>query len=337
MYFAVAWKNITLSEYELSLIWKILHKEKNIFFFETENFEKCKNLAGFVKIGAVMSLNDFINMKKKLVGTNLHLKPADKQKYNIKRYKHVELIKSDLEIKNKWIEVIFFKTLKDKVWIVKFYQNIQLYETIDFSKPVRSMNVWMMPSKLTHLMLNFATWLNYRKTIYDPFAGLGTTLMVSNHFWNNVIGSDINITPVKQNRKWFQTTNFYNSNTKYYFFKHDITKPFKAKIVNFVDYVVTEWYLWPTVWKFLNRKEAENLEKSFNYIYIKGIENLLTLGNLKKIVITFPVYKLKDKHFYFFDKTYEEIKNLGKLTLFDEVYIRAWQKVWRQIGIVQIT
>ena len=335
MYFAIAWKNLSLSEYELSLIWKIIHKEKNIFFFDTENFEKCKNLAWFVKIGQLISLDEFVNLEKKLVWTNIHLKPSDKEKYKIKRYKHIELIKSDLEIKNRWIEVIFFKSFKDKVWIVKFYQNIKLYETIDFEKPVRSMDIGMMPSKLTHLMLNFATWLNYEKTMYDPFSGLWTGLMIANHFWNNVLSSDINITPTKQNWKWFQTTEFYNSNFKHYFFKQDITKPFKIKILNSVDYVVTEWYLWPKVWKFLNQKEAENLEKSFQNVYILWIKNLLTLDNLQKIVITFPVYKLRNKQFYFFEDTYDKIKKIANVTFLDEVYIRKNQKVWRQIAIIK--
>ena len=337
MYFAIAWKNKLLSEYELSLIWNILHKEGSIFFFDTENFEKCKNLAGFVKVWKIVSLDEFIKMEKKLVWTNIRLKPSDKEKYQIKRYKHIELIKSDLEIKNKWLEVIFFKSFKDKVWIVKFYQNIKLYESIDFSKPVRSMDIWMMPSKLTHLMLNYATKLDYNKTIYDPFSGLWTWLMIANHFGNNVIWSDINISPTKQNWKWFQTTEFFNPSYKYFFFKQDVTKPLKTKIVNFADYVVTEWYLWPKVWKFLNFQEAEKLEKSFQNVYILGIKNLLNLENLKKIVITFPVYYLKNKEFYYFQDTYDQIKKFANIEILEEVYIRKNQKVWRQIAMIERT
>ena len=334
MYFAIAWKNLKLSEKELSLVGKILAKEGRIFFFETENFEKCRNLAGFVKVGEVVPLETFIQMEKRLLWTNFHLKPSDKEKYNFKRYKQIDLLKSDLEVKTKGLEAIFFKSMPDKVWIVKFYQNIDLYETIDFSKPVRSMWIWMMPAKLTHLMLNLATALDYDKTIYDPFAGLGTGLMVSNYFWNNVIGSDLNISPAKQNCKRWQTTQYFQPDYKCFLFKQDVTQPFSKKIVNYADFVVTEGYLGPTVWKYLNQKEAENLQKSFENVYIDGIRNLLSLENLKKIVITFPVYKLKNGEFYYFESMYGKISSFANLELIDEVYIRPKQKVWRQIWLI---
>jgi hypothetical protein len=38
--------------------------------------------------------------------------------------------------------------------VVEQYQNIPLYETIDFEKPARSMQMGMMPAKLTHMMIN---------------------------------------------------------------------------------------------------------------------------------------------------------------------------------------
>jgi hypothetical protein len=64
--------------------------------------------------------------------------------------------------------------------------------------------------------------------------------MISNYLGNNVLASDLNIIPTKQNWKWFQTTNFYNSNFKSYFFKQDIIQDFKNKIVNLTDFVVSE-------------------------------------------------------------------------------------------------
>lgn len=335
MYFAIAWKNQKLSELELEKIWEITDKEWRIFFFNTNKYEKTKYLAGFMKVWKIVNIEEFINMEKKLVWTNLYLTPKDKKAYNIKRYKHIDLEKSDLEIKNKWLEVIFFKWLKDKVWIVEYYQNIALYETIDFEKPVRSMDIWMMPSKLAHLMINLATWLDYNKTIYDPFAGLWTTLMLANYLENNVLGSDLNITPTKQNWNWWKNTDFYKDNLKYNLFKQDVTKQFKNKITNFSDFVVSEWYLWPKVWKFLNKKEAENLEKSFQQVYIEWTKNILSLENLQNIVITFPVYHLRNKEFYHFENTYEQISKFWKLNIIDEVYIRKWQKVWRQIVIIE--
>ncbi len=333
MYFAIAWKNLKLSEKELSLIWKILFKEWRIFFFNTNDFEKCKYLSWFVKIWEVISIDNFVNIEKKLLWSNMYLKPYHKEKFNFKRYKQIDLLKSDLEIKNKGIEAIFFKSIKDSVWIVKIYQNIDFYETIDFSKPVRSMWIWMMPAKLTHLMINLATWLNYWKTIYDPFSGLWTTLMMANYLWNNTIWSDLNITPTKQNCKWFMSITYFKRNYKCFMFKQDVTNKINQKIADLSDLIVTEWYLWPRIWKFLNQKEAEFLEKEIQNIYIQWINNLLKLKKLKKIVITFPVYKLKNWNIFFFNSTYEKISQITKFELIDEIYIRPNQKVWRQIWI----
>jgi len=334
-YFAIWGKNQWLSVKELEWIWKNIFEESWIFFFDTDRYEDCKFLAGFTKVWHIITLEEFVNLEKKLVWTNIHLNPKDKKKFWIKRYKQVDLLKSDLEIKKKWIEVIFFKWKNDIVWIVDYYQNISLYEAIDFEKPVSSMWIGMMPSKLAHLLINISTGLNYNKTVYDPFVGLWTTMMMANFLWNNVIWSDLNPVACKQNWKFWQTTDFYKKDFKTLIFKQDITKDFKNKMVNFSTNVVSEWFLWPVVGKYLNEKEASFNERSFQNIYIEGIKKLLSLPNIENIVITFPVYFLYNREKYFFQDTYDKIiKNGVKLEIIDDVYHRKWQKVWRQVVII---
>lgn len=53
------------------------------------------------------------------------------------------------------------------------YQNIKLYEVVDFEKPGRSMQMGMMPAKLTHALLNIGLALENSSDplIYDPFTG----------------------------------------------------------------------------------------------------------------------------------------------------------------------
>ena len=64
------------------------------------------------------------------------------------------------------------------------YQDIALYEVVDFKKPVRSMQVGMMPAKLTHQLLMIG--LSYlekkekKSLIFDPFCGMGTTGFIAN-------------------------------------------------------------------------------------------------------------------------------------------------------------
>lgn len=333
MYFAIAWKNILSSEIELSLIWYNIKKYKNIFFFDTDKIKKIKNLAWFTKVWHLILKDDLNFSNYKIVWINKKLSKEDKLRYKIKRYKEVDLIKTDLEVKTKWVELLFLPW--NNIWIVDYYQNISLYEKIDFERPLRSMNIGMMPSKLTHLLLNLATKFWENKTIYDPFVWLWTTIMIANYFWYNSIWSDLNITPCKQNIKWWKNTDFYNDKVKIFLFKQDVTKTFKNKIVNLTTNIVSEWFLWPVVGKYLNKKEAENLEKSFQNIYIDWIKNLLLLPNLENIVITFPAYFLINKTFYTFENTFEKLKTKWiNLNIVDEIYHRKGQKVWRQIIII---
>lgn len=65
------------------------------------------------------------------------------------------------------------------------YQNIPLYELIDFGKPGRSMQMGMMPAKLTHTLINLARTQSSgesdsRPLIRDPFCGSGTSGFLAN-------------------------------------------------------------------------------------------------------------------------------------------------------------
>lgn len=336
MYFAVWWKNLLLSERELKLFWRNISRNWNVFFFDTDSFDKTKNLAWFTKVWRLVSKNKIDLSPYKIIWTNIRLSREQKQELWIKRYKELDLIKTDLEVKNKWKEIIFFSKFKDMLGIVDFYQNIDLYESVDFSKPVRSMEIWMMPSKLTHLLLNLSVWVQTWKTVYDPFVWLWTTPMISNFFEQNVISSDINITPFKQNRRWFMQTEFYKKDFKSHSFKQDVLKFKNNNILNYTTNVVSEWFLWPVVSKFLQRKEAENLEKSFQNIYITWIKNLLKLPNIENIVITFPSYRLVNRDFYIFENSFDQLTKLwADIEVLPEIYYRKWQKVWRQILIIK--
>ncbi|MDR0282585.1 MAG: hypothetical protein LBI53_04765 [Candidatus Peribacteria bacterium] len=74
----------------------------------------------------------------------------------MKRFKQVDIIHTDMEVKNKGIELI---KIKGEYGVVQGYQNIKLYEIIDFDKPARSMQIGMMPAKLTHTLINIGVSL----------------------------------------------------------------------------------------------------------------------------------------------------------------------------------
>lgn len=92
----------------------------------------------------------------------------------------------------RWCELVLMNfdgkiIIGKTVWI----QDIEGYTHRDIGRE-RSMRVGMMPPKLVQMMINLATRWERDLTIYDPFCGLGTTLIegANADFWN-LIGSDI--------------------------------------------------------------------------------------------------------------------------------------------------
>jgi len=156
MYFAVLWKNPGISIEELQLVEPVIEKTINnqIIVFNTQHPEKLDKLGGIIKRWEIINRD---NLRNKLLETSLIWVSNNdfglqlKRNYDIRRYKTVALSHTDLEIKRKWLEIIDMQNL---IWIVKWYQNINLYEVVDFDKPARNMQMWMMPAKLTHIMIN---------------------------------------------------------------------------------------------------------------------------------------------------------------------------------------
>ncbi|MBP7848304.1 hypothetical protein KA013_03760 [Patescibacteria group bacterium] len=56
---------------------------------------------------------------------------------------------------------------------------------LDFEKPVRGMQIGMMPAKLTQMLVNIGVAQTGKNpgdeiTVYDPFVGFGTTVWIAN-------------------------------------------------------------------------------------------------------------------------------------------------------------
>ncbi|MBP6921394.1 hypothetical protein KBB89_02510 [Candidatus Gracilibacteria bacterium] len=78
-------------------------------------------------------------------------------------------------------------TLAETIWI----QDIEGYSQRDINRD-RSMVVGMMPPKIAQIMLNLGTKGERNLTIWDPFCGLGTTLIEAyNSGFSKMIGSDL--------------------------------------------------------------------------------------------------------------------------------------------------
>ncbi len=343
MYFVILWKNKQISLKELELVSPInLKMNWNVVMFDTQIPQSISNLWWIIKRWIVMSqdweINDeFTKIIKNYdliwVNDNYLWKQLKKDCW-VKRYKIVELNKTDLEIKNWWIEIIDIDW--KNIWVVKWYQNINIYEIIDFEKPVRWMEIWMMPAKLTHILLNIWLWLLKDKdncTIYDPFVWFGTTWFLVNYLWYDFIWTDINITSFKQNIKWWQNSQNFNKDKKMTIFKHDIKDKFDKMFLKTVNLVVTEWRLWPTISNRTQKNELEKNQDDIFEIYKKFIQNINNFYDNIVLVFTIPVYIWKDNFVSERLKALFEELSL-KYEFIDEIYARKEHKVGRQIVLV---
>ena len=232
MYFAVLWKNKELSMKELEYVNpKNLHVSANqqIVLFDEADEDKLSVLAWLVKWWKIIDweLSDFfVNAEKRILWVSDKQQGIKmKKQFWLKRFKQVDLFHTDLEVKNKWIELI---KIGSKWWEVLWYQNIKLYEVVDFEKPWRSMQMWMMPAKLTHTLINI--WLSIDKDqtlIYDPFVWSWTTGFLANYFWYDFLWSDLKLTFADKNYSWWKDWKWASPNKEFKFFVHDATKDYE--------------------------------------------------------------------------------------------------------------
>jgi hypothetical protein len=332
MFFAILWKNKEISLEELGLVQPqdIKQTDGLIVTFETFFPERLNLLWGIIKRWKIMSLDELNNTlwnAKLLWTSDKNLWIELKKEHKIKRFKITDLLHTDKEVKEKGIEII---KIKSDFGIVKWYQNIGLYEAVDFDKPARDMKMWMMPSKLTHIMLNI--WLNgieWNPTIYDPFSWSGTTWFIANFFWYDFIWSDIKINYLIQNLERRQSTKFCKTN-RFETFQQDIFKPISIDRENIV--IVTEWWLWPVVTNGTSKEQVQKYQHQVIDTYRELIKRIHETQAVKA-VFTIPYY------IWYENKVEEEMQETSeklwlKFRSVEEIYKREAQKIWRKIIIL---
>jgi hypothetical protein len=346
MYFWIVGDNSNIiSEWLLYLHpTNFVQPRKNIITFDTEYPERLATCAALIKRWKIYtnkelsdqdSIKSDIGVETKELGS--HLK---KQISSIKRFKLVELIHTDLEIKDHGTEIINIDNTN--YGIVEWYQNISLYEAIDFWKPVGGMNIGMMPSKLALTLINI--WIgeyenkNTKKpnnTIWDPFCGFGTTNFLANALTHNTIASDINVTSMKQNSKRRTSQSFYNKDNKELILKQDVTQIFKSPLLHHANIIVSEWWLGHTVTSRTAPATMHMYAKEVETVYTAFAKNLTEFKKGKEwitLVITIPVWLKYDISIS--QAILEQFTSLWRTArLITQPYSREKQLVGRQILI----
>ena len=347
MYFAILWKNPEISIIELQLVQakEISYPKKGIVIFDTKYSELLPQLWGVIKVGTVVKekqLQELLADVKIIWIQNESNGKHLKRTIGIRRYKLVDVFHTDKEIKTKWKEII---NLENGLYgIVEQYQNIELYEAIDFGKPGRSMQMGMMPAKLAHMMINI--WLTNivhksefdieNLCVYDPFVWSWTTGMLANYLGHDFIGSDINIGYAEQNIIRRKTNKFYSQDKQFDIFKQDITHKIENDLIwkakkNLL--IVTEWRLWPIVTKTTSPQDIQKFQEQVLQLYKSFLDRIQELW-WAIAVFTIPYYAEQDN---FLEKNISDYTTkIGlKIESIPEIYWREWQQVGRKIMIVR--
>lgn len=341
--FAVIWNTHNIAIKELSVIGasNINRINHNLVTFFLEDQKQIEKVGSVIKSWSIYHHEQLKNLLAKKSTKIIWVESKDlglhiKKTCNIKRYKLVETNKTDKEIKECGMEIIKLKN--DVIGIVEHYQNIQLYEAIDFEKPLSGMKIGMMPSKLTQILINLA---GHRKedekksqTIYDPFCGFATTIMTANAMWYNTIGSDINITSAKTNIKWWKTNQYFTPNP-IVTFKHDVREETSKHFLQQITRVVTEWRLGPIQKRELTDSQIHKTYKEISSLYKWVRKNCNSNIKTKRSgAICVPYYnELYDQVINTFVNEREseyQIKTINEKL----VYKRPKQKTWRLILLV---
>lgn len=296
MHFAIIgnYPEITLRELQSIQLHNLQKVWNQILVFDTNEAEKLNHIASIIKRGEILPFSEIeklfthchckeepnirrdnpVNKARVLWIADKNTWIQFKKKYKMKRFKQVDIIHTDMEVKNKGIELI---KIKGEYGVVQGYQNIKLYEIIDFDKPARSMQIGMMPAKLTHTLINIGVSLppsikgavrrtgNFRSKgnfkdnwpnsnipkeeilIFDPFCWTWTTGLLANALGYHFIGSDIKPNLALKNAERREKQTIYppvrrdipkgrEINLLFQFHEQDISKPLTKQFNILKDY-----------------------------------------------------------------------------------------------------
>ena len=343
-YAVILWKHLDISRAELFANGFSIKKHYNQQIAILENREDeelvqitLQRLWWIVKRGVVIWTEDI--QKADLIGvSNRELGSYCKRNEIAKRYKEIDLLHTDTEIQKLWTEYIQLDNNFNEIVHITHYQDIDRFSLIDYDKPINSMQIGMMPAKLTQIMVNIWVgehtqwWWKGTATIYDPFMGLGTTYMIANSMWYNVIGADINITPAKQNLSWRKEQSI-AQDLPITLFSQDATQSLHKPFLKHVTCIVTEWRLGHIVTAKTNPLEIEQFSQEIQKLYIAWINNMLPLWEHMKIVCAIPHHTWWENKHVTAILHHCEKKGVQVQTI-PQVYTRSGQKVGRKIVIL---
>jgi tRNA G10 N-methylase Trm11 len=372
-YAFLLWREPLLSLAELGSIFSDVKKIDNfaIIEWDREVIEKYKNSLGWtIKIALIhaewLKKNDLLSLviekirekteknKKLRIGidvftpslSSLVFKAKDTIKaqwFSIRVVQHDNgRIKTATTIHEKLIEqgielVIYpdggWFTLAETIWI----QDIESYSQRDMDRD-RSMVVGMMPPKIAQIMINLATKGVRDVAIWDPFCGLGTTLIEAFHsgFWD-LKWSDLEVKMVEATKKNIEHQKGAQRHVETFVLD---AKKIDTHFLKKDTIIVTEWMLGRNFTtstitqqtafqerKFLTELYSGFLSSSYQNTHIKNMVFCLPFWNIWTETLFMPEISLLSR-----DWSVDNICILGKRYLY---HLRPGQCVGREIIVLK--
>lgn len=340
-----------------SLWWTIKIFELSLLTSESEILENIVSLSKWVEGKFKYSLNTFWEKSISLEALLKKSKRTFKDKQISARYFNKEDWKNLTSAQIIWNSILkkWYDLNTVDIWEIYYFgktiwvQDIDAYSKRDYGKS-RDMDIWMLPPKLSQMMINIA-W-SENNSLYDPFCWLWTVLIEWVYMWiKDIYWSDYNPDMVQATK-----TNLGNLKWLWKTFNFDVDL-FDARDMgenkflknNNIDKIVTEWFLGEIMTKKNISMDRINIQRrNLSKLYEKIFSGLQKVWFEWTIVISFPFWNLAWKHIYFEDvytilNKYAEVLPLfPKEFSFSEtrswslLYKREKQLVWREVFKLKI-
>lgn len=190
---------------------------------------------------------------------------------------------------------------KDKILLGKtvWIQDYKKFEKRDISRPKRMPEI-MTPTKLSLMLLNLSLKSNSKRFL-DPFCGTGTILQEALLKGLTIYGSDINprcVEATKENLQWL-IKEFHLDTPLLNIFQCDARNLSTRIEKKSIDAVATEPYLGPPVRGSPSLSTVHDLVNDLRQFYTQSLKELKKiLKDDGKIVMTFPVYRIKNQKIF---------------------------------------
>ncbi len=157
--------------------------------------------------------------------------------------------------------------------------------------------------------------------------------MVANSLGYNVIGSDINITPAKQNLAWWKKQTIAQEKP-ITLFSHDVFESFSNPTIRYANMIVTEGWLGHIITAKTPAADLVRYSTEIEKLYTAWINNTMPLYEHMTIVCTIPHHVTgQNRHI---DNREKHCETRGiTVTPIKQLYSRAGQKVARRIVMLQ--